>query len=163
MWFTESGRPPRPGSRTIAGYAIQWNVRSSVRPDYDEVFIPYSLHLSSVTPLRINHDRRQSVTDSGGKSFRLRCDDVGLWVEFDCPPDTEIGDRLLHGSRFGGFSGWSIAFRATQESWDRSGEHPLRVVHRANLGEVSIVDRGAHVTTLGVAARMASRGGRGGH
>ncbi|MGO7208202.1 HK97 family phage prohead protease, partial [Rhizobium ruizarguesonis] len=60
----------------------------------------------------------------------------------------------LHGSRFGEFTGWSISFRATEEAWDRSGARPLRIVARANLIEVSIADRGAHVTTLGVLSRM---------
>jgi len=153
MWFTESGKPPVPGSRTVSGYALRWNVPSQVRSDFDEVFRPHSLIIPRVTPARINHDRDQTVATTEDGTFRVRCDDVGLWVDLDCP-HTDLGDRLLHGSRFGEFTGWSISFRATEETWDRSGVRPLRIVSKAHLAEVSIADRGAHVTTLGVLSRM---------
>lgn len=157
MWFTESGRPPLPGSRTVSGYALRWDVPSAVRPGFDEVFRPHSLIIPHVTPAWVNHDPLQQVAATDDGSFRIRCDDIGLWVELDCP-HTDVGDRLLHGSRFGEFTGWSISFRATDEAWDRSGPRPLRTVARANLVEVSIADRGAHVTTLGVLSRMRSKG-----
>lgn len=152
MWFTESGRPPLPGSRTLSGYALRWGVPSAVRPDFDEVFLPDSLVIPRVTPVRINHDRDQTVATTEDGAFRISCDDTGLWVELDCPDD-DLGDRLLHGSRFGVFTGWSISFRATDETWDRAGARPLRTVVRANLAEVSIADRGAHATTLAVLSR----------
>ncbi|NKQ90007.1 HK97 family phage prohead protease [Rhizobium ruizarguesonis] len=110
-----------------------------------------------VTPAWINHDPLQQVAATDDGSFRIRCDDIGLRVELDCP-HTDVGDRLLHGSRFGEFTGWSISFRATEETRDRSGPRPLRIVARANVIEVSIADRGAHVTTLGVLSRMRSEG-----
>ncbi len=153
VWLTESGRPPRPGSRTVSGYAIQWNIVSPVRPTFDEVFQPRSLDIPSVVKAHINHDRRQPVGSTSDGTLRLRVDDVGLWVELDCP-DTLEGDHLLHGSRFGLFTGWSISFRASREYWDRTGDRPLRIVEKANLLEVTIADRGAHVTTLGVLSHM---------
>jgi HK97 family phage prohead protease len=128
-----------------------------VRPDFDEVFRPHSLIIPRVTPAWVNHDPLQQVGSTEDRTFRLRCDDEGLWAELDCP-HTDVGDRLLHGSRFGEFTGWSISFRATEETWDRSGARPLRIVAQANLIEVSIADRGAHVTTLGVLSRMRAQG-----
>ncbi|RYE51452.1 MAG: hypothetical protein EOP21_01375 [Hyphomicrobiales bacterium] len=158
MWLTESGRPPKPGSRTLSGYALRWDVQSPVRRDFDEVFRPHSLDIPANVPAHINHDRSIPIASTAAGTMRLRTDDVGLWVEVDCP-HTDAGDELLHGSRFGTFTGWSIAFRASSEHWDRSGDRPLRIVERARLVEVSLADRGAHVTTLGVLARMAPPGG----
>ena len=155
MWFTESGRPPLPGSRTLSGHAIKWNVRSAVRSDYDELFEPHSMDITRDIRANINHNRDQVIASTEAGTLRIRFDDVGLWVELDCPP-TEAGDRLLEGSRFGSFTGWSIAFRATAERWDRTGDRPLRIVQRANLGHVALADRGAHVTTIGVLSRMQS-------
>jgi len=153
MWFTESGRPPLPGARTLAGFALKWNVRSSVRQDYDEVFLPYSLDFPTYVTADINHECARQIASTKDGSLRLRSNDVGLWVELDCP-DTTDGDALLHGSRFGTFTGWSIAFRATRERWDRSGHRSLRIVERANLGAIALADRGAHVTSIGIKSRM---------
>jgi len=153
MWLTESGRPPAPGSRTVCGYALKWNVPSPVRPAYDEVFMPHSLALPRPVALRINHDRRQTIATTEGSAFRVACNDVGVWVEYDCP-FTDIGDEVLHGARLGLFKAWSIAFGATNQRWDRTGHRPLRIIQSANLGEVSIADRGAHVTSLGILSRM---------
>ncbi|MGO7206116.1 HK97 family phage prohead protease, partial [Rhizobium ruizarguesonis] len=94
MWFTESGRPPVPGSRTVSGYALRWDVPSAVRPSFDEVFRPHSLVIPRVTPVWINHDPLQQVATTEDGTFRVRCDDTGLWVELDCR-DTDFGDRLL--------------------------------------------------------------------
>lgn len=152
MWMTESGRPPIPGSRTICGYALKWNVRSPVRPDYDELFKPRSLAFPRPVALRINHDRRDTITTSADPAFRLLCDDVGLWVEYDCLDDA--GDEILRGVRFGQFKAWSISFGATEQRWDRKGARTLRIIQSANLGEVSIADRGAHATTIGILSRM---------
>jgi uncharacterized protein len=158
MWLTESGRPPLPGSRTLSGYAVQWNVRSAVRPDFDEVFTPNSIDIRGNILANINHERGRIIGSTDAGTLRLRCDDLGLRVELDCPHD-EAGDALLHGYRFGtAYSGWSIAFRATSERWDRTGDRPLRIVEKANLGHVALADRGAHVTTLGVLARMGREG-----
>lgn len=154
MWFTESGRPPPPGARTLSGHALKWNVRSAVRPDYDEVFLPHSLDFPTYVTADINHERSRQIASTTDGSLRFRSDDIGLWVELDCP-DGPDGDAMLHGSRFGTFTAWSIAFRSTKERWDRSGHRPLRIVERANLGAVALADRGAHATTLGVLSRMA--------
>ncbi len=157
MWLTESGRPPVPGSRTVCGYALKWNISSPVRPDYDEVFRPHSLAFPRPVALRRNHDKRHDIATTDDPAFRLRCDHVGLWVEFDCPLN-DAGDDILRGVRFGEFNAWSISFGATDQRWDRSGHRPLRIISQANVGEVSLADRGAHQTTIGILSRMKPAG-----
>ena len=157
MYFTESGRPPLPGSRTIAGYALAWNVVSAVRPTFDEVFLPGALTWPDNLPLCLNHQREQPLIRLG-PAFRLRADDVGLFAEVDADAIND-GERYLHGARHGGFRGWSISFIASKEYWDRSGGHPLRTVERARLIELSIADRGAHVTTISTLAKINERRG----
>lgn len=149
MWLTESGRPPLPGSRTVCGYALRWDVPSPVRHDYDEVFLPHSLVFPRPVALRINHDKKQTLTTTEDGAFRISCDNVGLWVEYDCP-FTDVGDDVLQGARLGRFKAWSISFGAIDQRWDRKCLRPLRIIAKANLGEVSIADRGAHATTIGI-------------
>ncbi|WP_367227047.1 HK97 family phage prohead protease [Mesorhizobium sp.] len=152
MWFSESGRPPLPGSRTVCGYALQWGVPSAVRPGFDEVFYEGALAWPADLPLCRNHDRTRPLV-SLGPSFRLRATDRGIWAEVDTDmiPD---GDDLLLAARHGPLRAWSISFKASEERWDRTGDRPLRTVTAARLLEVSIVDRGAHHTTIGILSRM---------
>lgn len=56
VWLTESGRPPLPGARTLSGYAIKWNERSAVRPEYDELFEPHSIDIMRDIRANLNHD-----------------------------------------------------------------------------------------------------------
>lgn len=152
MWFNESGRPPLPGSRTVCGYALQWGVPSAVRPDFDEVFCQGSLTWPADLPLCKNHDRTRPLAPLGA-SFRLSATDTGLWVEVDTDSIRD-GDDLLLAARHGPLRAWSISFKASEERWDRTGDRPLRIVSAARLVEVSIVDRGAHQTTIGILSRM---------
>ncbi|WP_353044552.1 HK97 family phage prohead protease [Mesorhizobium sp. M1365] len=152
MWFTESGKPPLPGSRTVCGYALQWGVPSAVRPGFDEVFHQGSLTWPEDLPLCRNHMRTEPLVRLGN-AFRLRATSTGLWVEVDTDmiPD---GDDLLLAARHGPLRAWSISFKASDERWDRTGHRPLRIVTAARLLEVSICDRGAHQTTIGILSRI---------
>lgn len=118
MWFTESS-PSSAGQSHRLGLCVAVGRSICCSPRFDEVFRPHSLIIPHVTPAWVNHDALQQVATTEDGTFRIRCDDTGLWVELDCP-HTDVGDRLLHGSRFGEFTGWSISFRATEETWDRS-------------------------------------------
>lgn len=88
-----------------------------------------------------------------GDAFRLCATGKGLWVEVDTDGVPE-GDDLLLAARHGGLRAWSISFKASQEQWERTGDRPLRTITSARLLEVSICDRGAHQTTIGILSRM---------
>lgn len=144
---TESGRPSLPGGRTIAGYALQWGVPSRVRPGYEEVFHSDSLTWPDDLPACVNHDKSH-IIGRLGHDLRLTVDAVGLWVELD-PSDYEY----VAGVRSGRFTAWSISFLAASEAWSDVDGEKLRTVHKARLLEVSLCDRGAHKTTLGLGSR----------
>ncbi|WP_394891003.1 HK97 family phage prohead protease [Mesorhizobium sp. AaZ16] len=152
MWFTESGRAPLPGSRTVAGYCLEWGVPSPVRDGFDECFTPHSVEWPSDLRLCRNHEKTRPLTRLG-HGFRLASDSRGLWAEADADAIYD-GDGVLHGARFGALRGWSVSFVACRERWDRSGDRPLRIIEGARLLELSIVDRGAHRTSIGVLSRM---------
>ena len=71
MWFTESGRAPLPGSRTIAGHCLIWNVPSSVRPAFDEAFLPGSLEWPDDLPLCLNHNKAEPLIRLGPPSASM--------------------------------------------------------------------------------------------
>lgn len=146
MWATESGRAPLPGSRTISGYALQWGVPSRVRPGYDEVFEAGALTWPSDLPACVNHDVEE-VIGRLDMNLRITTDATGLWVELD--PEYSY----VAGVRSGRFTAWSVSFRASSEAWSDVDGDKLRTVHRARLLEISLCDRGAHNTTLGLGSR----------
>lgn len=147
MWATESGRAPLPGSRTISGYALQWGVPSRVRPGYEEVFQPDSLTWPDDLPACVNHDKSH-VIGRLNRDLRLTVDEAGLWVELD-PPEYDY----VAGVRSGLFTAWSISFLAASEAWSEVDGDKLRTVQKARLLEISLCDRGAHNTTLGLGSR----------
>lgn len=149
MYFTESGRPPLPGARTVAGYALKWGIPSIGLDGFDEVFLPGSLTWRDDLSAFVNHRSDQDPIgrlDHG--TLRLRPDAVGLWVELD--PDYD----LVAAVRTGMISAWSISFHASREIWSRTASgRRLRTVSAALLREVSLCDRGAHSTSLGLLSR----------
>ncbi|RYG85492.1 MAG: hypothetical protein EON59_12075 [Alphaproteobacteria bacterium] len=149
VWLTESGQPPVPGSRTIAGYALKWGVVSSVRADFDEVFCtPGSVAWPSAMPICVEHDK-QDVIGRLGENARLADDGMGLWLEIE-PSDY----HFVAGVRTGRFRGLSISFRAVAERWSVVDGRRLRSVDSARLLEVSLCDQGAHHTSVGLGSKL---------
>ena len=70
--------------------------------------------------------------------MRLSEDDKGLAVEIDLP-DTTDGRDLAVSLERGDISGMSFGFRVTKDTWDETGDMPMRTIQAVDLFEVSAV------------------------
>jgi HK97 family phage prohead protease len=68
----------------------------------------------------------------------MSVDSRGLKVEIDIP-DTADGRDLWVLVERGDISGMSFGFRVTKQSWDETGEVPVRTILEVELYEVSAV------------------------
>ncbi len=162
MFPSETGYPPQPGSRTLAGLALQWNVGSTIDRQFVEVFTPGALSWPTNLEMCVGHVADKPIARLDHGSWRIAETAQGLWVELDCP-DTPQGDEWLHGTRFGTFFGWSICFRGTTavRTWfwpEDKFDLPVCTISQATLLEVSIVRRPAHQTVIGVKSRLRKQG-----
>lgn len=146
--------------RTIAGYAIVWDVESRVLWNYDGEFVEIIsrgavdealLGRSDVKALYNHHaDALLARWTNGEGTLRLSVDEHGLRYEFDAP-ETTTGNDVLELVRRGDLKGSSFAFRANSEDVDYSTTEDgrkLRTVRKlSGLYDVSVVVDPAYTQT----------------
>lgn len=94
-----------------------------------------------------NHNPDQLLGRTSSGTVRLSSDERGLRYEID-PPDTTLAKDLMTMVRRGDVFGSSFAFTVGEESWDDTGEIPVRTVRSVDgLFDVSLVTNPAYLDT----------------
>lgn len=137
----------RAEGRTLLGTAMPYNV---VSPGHRELFRPgaFAGQISDVA-LDVQHDRKRIIARTGGGGLELHDTQAALLMRAVLPDTREAHDTLtLVRGRV--LRGLSVEFQSLQES--RQGS--LRVIERAALPRLSVVDSGSYPgTDLQVRAR----------
>ena len=134
----------RVSGRTLSGTIIRYG---TVSPGHRERFVPGAFAPVPAVPMRLQHDPSMEVLPAGG--FILSDGPRALEIRAELPASS----AAINLTRRGKLSGWSIGFNSLQE---RRLEG-IRVVERAELVEVSLVDEPSYPDSL---AEVRARSGR---
>jgi len=96
-----------------------------------------------------NHDYGRVIGRKKAGTLVISEDERGLRVEIT-PPNTTIARDLMENISAGNIDQMSFSFsmEGGRQAWDETGDTPLRSIEKVGeLLEVSIVPRGAYVTT----------------
>lgn len=134
--------------QTVAGYAAVFNSVTDIGGYFREQIAPgaFDAALSADIRALFNHDTAHVLGRSTAGTLRLASDERGLAVEIDMP-DTSTARDLVTSMKRGDISGMSFGFAVTKQSWDESGDTPLRTIEAVDLFEVSIVTFPAYADT----------------
>lgn len=126
--------------RTAAGYAAVFNTLTDIGGYFQEQIAPGAFDGAMNADVRalIDHDTGRVIGRTVAGTLRLAVDEAGLAVEIDLP-DTADGRDLGTLISRGDISGMSFGFEVTKQSWDETGDVPVRTIEAVNLYEVSIV------------------------
>jgi HK97 family phage prohead protease len=94
----------------------------------------------------INHDRGLVLGRNKAGTLRMTEDARGLRCEIDVP-DTQYARDLMVSMDRGDITQMSFGFEAVVETWDDSGEAPLRTLVEVGLFDVSVVTYPAYEDT----------------
>ena len=129
------------GTKTARGYAALFNSRMQFGDWFAEEVSPgaftETLKTADVRAL-VDHNSGRVIGRSTAGTLRLNEDAKGLFVEIDLP-DTTDGRDLATLLERGDISGMSFGFQVTKETWDETGDMPLRTIQAVDLFEVSAV------------------------
>lgn len=100
----------------------------------------------------INHDRGLVLGRNKAGTLRMTEDARGLRCEIDVP-DTQYARDLMVSMDRRDITQMSFGFEAIVETWDDSGETPLRTLVEVGLFDVSVVTYPAYEDTEAEASR----------
>jgi HK97 family phage prohead protease len=127
--------------RTASGYAALFNSEAEIGGFFREVIAPGAfadtLKTSDVRAL-VDHDTGRVIGRTSAGTLRLSEDETGLRTEIDLPDTTEGRDLAVLLQR-GDISGMSFGFQVRKETWDETGDIPVRTIQAVDLFEVSAV------------------------
>lgn len=132
----------RVAGRTLSGVAMRYG---DVSPDFRERFVPGAFGAVSTIPVNLQHDSaivvaRDAILTDSARELRVRA-------------ELPEGSAALALVKRGALNGFSIEFRARAEHH----EGGVRVVERATLTGLALVDRGAYPQSK---AEVRARSGR---
>jgi uncharacterized protein len=141
----------------ICGYAIVFNSRSEVLKEGNVRFVEIIKPEAVVAPLAgkpdiralIDHDTAKVIGRTTSGTLKYKVDARGVYVEI-APPDTSYARDLVAVLERRDVTGMSFGFSvaAGGDSWDVSGEIPIRSVHKiAHITEFSAVGFPAYTDT----------------
>ena len=124
----------------VGGWAALFDVETDIGGYFREKIAPgaFSDALNADVRALLDHDHGRVIGRTTAGTLRLSEDDKGLAVEIDLPDTTDGRDAAVLIER-GDLSGMSFGFIVTKQSWDETGETPLRTIEKVELHEVSIV------------------------
>lgn len=141
-----AGAPFQASGRTLAGPAL---IYGDVSTEHAERFEPGAFGPSPAAPMNLQHDPAMEVLPAGG--YELADTGRALEVRARLPEDS-AAIKLV---RRGALSGFSIEFHSRAER----REDGIRVVERAELVGIALVD---HPSFPGSLAEVRAKGARGG-
>lgn len=126
--------------KTIGGYAVVFNSETDIGGYFREVIAPGAFRdtLSGDVRALIDHNSGRVIGRTTAGTLRLSEDATGLACEIDLP-DTTDGQDLATLIARGDISGMSFGFEVTKQTWDETGDVPVRTIEAVNLFEVSVV------------------------
>jgi HK97 family phage prohead protease len=126
--------------RTLVGYAAVFERLAMIGSYFKEKIAPgaFAESISGDVRALVDHDTGKVIGRTKSGTLRLEEDGKGLHVEIDVP-DTTVGNDLLVSVERGDISGMSFGFRVTKETWDETGDVPVRTIEKLELSEVSAV------------------------
>lgn len=126
--------------KKIGGYAAVFNSETDIGGYFREVIAPGAFKEAVKGDVRalIDHDSGRVIGRTSSKTLRLSEDDNGLAVEIDLPDTTDGRDIATLVER-GDISGMSFGFMVTKQTWDETGDTPVRTIEAVELYEVSVV------------------------
>ena len=138
-------RETEDGKRTIAGYAVKWEMKS-VSMGYFKRFKEqfkrgaFTDSLTSDDQLALwSHDTSKVLGRTKNGTLRLFEDEVGLRFELDLP-NTTLGNDAYETIKRGDVDGVSFGFRMLKQEWDENDvENITRSILKAKLLEISPV------------------------
>lgn len=148
------------GKRTLVGYAAVFERLADIGGWFQEQIAPGAFTDAIKGDIRalVDHDTGRVIGRTVSGTLRLAEDGTGLRVEIDVPDTTDGNDLWVLVER-GDISGMSFGFRVTKETWDETGDVPIRTIQALTLIEVSAVAFPAYDdTTIGLRSLEAARG-----
>jgi HK97 family phage prohead protease len=145
--------------RTLVGYAAKFDRLANIGGYFQEKISPGAFTDAINGDIRalVDHDPGRVIGRTKSGTLRLAEDGVGLRVEIDVPDTTDGNDLWVLVER-GDISGMSFGFRVTKETWDETGDTPVRTIEKLELQEVSAVAWPAYEdTTIGLRSLEAAR------
>lgn len=146
------------GNRTLSGYAVKWEMKSSVLGMFfkfrEQVKRGSFLESLNTDDQRFlwSHDVSKVLGRCKNNTLRLQEDDVGLRFELDLP-NTTLGNDTYESIQRGDVDGVSFGFKVEDDEVDEPDDDmPLRTIKKAKLLEVSAVAFPAYPDS-GVSAR----------
>lgn len=126
--------------RTLSGYAAVFNSDTAIGDYFVERVAPgaFAETISGDIRALVDHDWGRVIGRTKSGTLRLSEDAKGLRVEVDVPNTTD-GNDLWELVERGDVSGMSFGFRVTKQSWDETGDTPVRTIEAVELYEVSAV------------------------
>ena len=137
--------------RTLEGVALTYNDEAIIAPGMRETFQPSAFTPIEDVILNSHHDRSTPLARTGGGGLVIEDSPTELRIRAELPKTTMADDTLaLVRSKV--LRGLSIEFVATEERL----EGDLRIVERAHLSAISVVDSPAYAGST-VEARAKKR------
>lgn len=126
--------------RTLHGYAAVFDSYTDIGGWWTERVAPGAFADTIGGDIRalVDHDWGRIIGRTKSGTLRLTEDAKGLKVEVDVP-NTSDGNDLWELVERGDVSGMSFGFRVTKQSWDETGDTPIRTIEAVELFEVSAV------------------------
>ncbi|WP_100961049.1 HK97 family phage prohead protease [Bosea sp. FBZP-16] len=126
--------------RTLSGYAAVFNSDTAIGDYFVERVAPGAFANTIKGDIRalVDHDWGRVIGRTKSGTLRLVEDERGLKIEVDIPNTTD-GNDLWELVERGDISGMSFGFRVTKQSWDETGDTPIRTIEAVELFEVSAV------------------------
>jgi uncharacterized protein len=147
------------GAPMLSGYAARFNSPAVIGGYFIEKLAPGCFANSIARGdqrMLYNHDANYLLGRTASGTLTLSEDALGLKFEL-APPDTCCGRDVVESVRRADLNGCSFAFQSVQETWDDTGDMPVRTIEVLDLLETSIVVWPAYKdTSVGVPlARLA--------
>ena len=142
-----AGTEFRVAGRTLSGTVLRYG---DLSPEHRERFEPGAFAPVPAVPLNLQHDRRMQVLDAG--AFILTDTERALEVRADLPADSAALALVKRGA----LNGFSVEFHARAER----REAGVRVIERAALVGIGLVDHPSYPDSLAEVRRRGDRGGR---
>lgn len=127
-------------SSRLIGYAMKYNVLSSDRGGYRDVFrdgVFGDLVGKDIKAFR-DHDESLYLGRTKNSTVQLWADEIGLKFTIDLP-ETTVGRDTLALIKRNDLSGMSFGVVVKQHRWKDEAKGPIREIYEADLHEISVV------------------------
>jgi len=135
----------------VIGLGVPWGTEGlAYLRNGPEAFDPSAfdeqLRRGDVIRAQCNHARSTHLGDTADGTLFLYRGKLGLWCRIALP-DNGAGHDAARKVKSGEYKGMSISFRELDFRWGGTRKHPIRIVTRARLSEISLCRKPAYGRT----------------